>query len=126
MTISYSPSNKGFYDSKLNYSSLPGDLIDVTDIHMTLLKEINSNNKTIVIDGGELFLEERAPVQIEETWDNVRAKRNRLLNDSDYTQLPDYPDALKADWVAYRQLLRDLPQTYTDLSTIVWPTKPSL
>jgi hypothetical protein len=31
-------------------------------------------------------------------------------------------DAQKAEWAAYRQALRDLPQTQTDPFNIVWPT----
>ena len=37
--------------------------------------------------------------------------RNRALADSDWTQATDSPldDATKAEWVIYRQKLRDLP-----------------
>lgn len=39
---------------------------------------------------------------------NVRAKRNQLLTDSDWTQLSDSP-VDKTAWATYRQQLRDLP-----------------
>ena len=39
----------------------------------------------------------------------VRAKRDQLLKDSDWTMLMDTPTD-KAEWATYRQALRDLPQ----------------
>ena len=55
----------------------------------------------------------------------LRKRRNELLSDSDYTQLPDSPlsDAKKQEWATYRQALRDLPTT-ADPSNITWPTEP--
>jgi len=59
----------------------------------------------------------------------VRFKRNAKLTRSDWTQFPDSPlsDSHKAEWAAYRQALRDIPETYseaTSLDDIIWPTKP--
>jgi hypothetical protein len=57
-------------------------------------------------------------------WDSFRDERNKLLSDSDWTQVADAPvDNLT--WVVYRQTLRDLPQNNTNPFTIVWPQKPS-
>ena len=57
---------------------------------------------------------------------DMRAVRDRLLTECDWTQLPDA--ALTAEqreaWAAYRQALRDLPQTFEDPVTVVWPVKP--
>ena len=55
--------------------------------------------------------------------------RNGLLYESDWTQSPDSPlsDSKKAEWTTYRQAIRDIPQTYSDatsLDDIIWPTKP--
>ena len=40
--------------------------------------------------------------------------------------LPDIPltDSQKQDWVNYRQLLRDLPDSITDPFNVTWPTTP--
>lgn len=43
---------------------------------------------------------------------SVRSWRNEQLKDTDWTQLPD-STVDKAAWAAYRQVLRDLPSTYT-------------
>ncbi len=56
----------------------------------------------------------------------VRGQRNATLRDCDWTQLDDAPltDEQRAEWVAYRQDLRDLPATYSRVSEVVWPTPP--
>jgi|7_EtaG_2_1085326.scaffolds.fasta_scaffold03582_8 hypothetical protein len=62
----------------------------------------------------------------------LRGNRNKLLDESDWTQLADVPltDPEKAAWATYRQELRDLPATITDLNDsngidVVWPTEPA-
>jgi len=59
-------------------------------------------------------------------WDRVRAERDLLLDASDWSQIPD--NALDAPtiaaWAAYRQALRDIPQTQDDPDNIVWPEQP--
>lgn len=44
--------------------------------------------------------------------DPLRARRDKMLLASDWTQLPDAPltAAEKAEWAAYRQALRDAPE----------------
>jgi len=56
----------------------------------------------------------------------ARAQRNGLLLACDWTQLPDVPLSaeVKADWVEYRQSLRDVPQQEDFPTTIIWPEKP--
>ncbi len=60
-------------------------------------------------------------------WAEIRSKRDALLSSCDWTQLSDSPlsSDKKALWVTYRQALRDLPDTQTDINNIVYPTKPS-
>lgn len=54
---------------------------------------------------------------------SVRAERNRLIAESDWTQLADAPvDDLA--WALYRQALRDLPLQDGFPWDIVYPTKP--
>ena len=61
-------------------------------------------------------------------WIEIRAKRDMLLKESDWTQLPDAVlpgTSTLTDWQTYRQQLRDIPQTYTDPATVIWPTQPA-
>jgi hypothetical protein len=60
----------------------------------------------------------------ETEWPIVRARRNQLLQASDWTQLPDVPLATKEAWAVYRQALRDITEQ-PDPFNIVWPTPPN-
>tara|TARA_R110000737_G_scaffold314871_1_gene324737 strand:+ start:69 stop:293 length:225 start_codon:yes stop_codon:yes gene_type:complete len=42
----------------------------------------------------------------------LKWQREILLKESDWTQMPDSPlsESKKAEWVKYRQVLRDLPE----------------
>ena len=91
------------------------------------------------------FLEEGSPALVDEQWQQtwsviaysdrqlasaadqqaqqVRAERNRLLIESDWTQLADSP-VDKTAWATYRQALRDLPQQVGFPSDVTWPVAP--
>jgi hypothetical protein len=56
-------------------------------------------------------------------WNVIRAERNKLLVESDWTQLPDAPVDVAA-WATYRQALRDIT-TQADPFAIIWPESPS-
>ena len=56
---------------------------------------------------------------------DLRAKRNRLLAETDYCALSDV--TLTSDMTTYRQALRDLPagkDTVDKCNNATWPTKP--
>lgn len=61
---------------------------------------------------------------IKKAWRELRLSRRRLLNNSDWTQVPDAP-VDSAAWATYRQQLRDLPANTTDPRNVVWPEPPS-
>ena len=63
-------------------------------------------------------------------WNQIRIKRDDLLSKSDWTQTADSPltDSKKAEWVTYRQALRDVPSNNSSAGTIdavTFPTVPS-
>lgn len=68
-----------------------------------------------------------SPLQTQ-AMDNVREYRDQLLQESDYTQLPDVPltTAQVQQWRVYRQALRDYPKqvNVTDWSAPPWPFAP--
>ena len=91
-------------------------------------------------DGSEFIIEENEVVEyqkvrnktqqeiIEETegmWRAIRDRRNELLNECDWTQLPDSPltNQKQTQWQLYRQQLRDIT-TQVDPFSIEWPTAP--
>lgn len=58
---------------------------------------------------------------------SLRLERNKLLLESDWTQLPDAPvtDQKRREWVTYRQTLRDLPTSPNfNPADPVWPEVP--
>ena len=74
-------------------------------------------------DADEATWEEEGPAR---ALGGLRAKRNTLLTESDWTQYVDSPlsDEAKAEWVTYRESLRDLPDNTDDPSNPTWPTPP--
>lgn len=59
----------------------------------------------------------------------MRNLRNYLLQQSDWTQIPDAPltEEKKTAWATYRQELRNVPAVnadVTDPADIVWPNNP--
>ena len=54
----------------------------------------------------------------------IVSERNRLLAQSDWSQLPDVAMSTKSQWIAYRQALRDLTAQPEYPANIVWPTPP--
>ena len=87
----------------------------------------------------QLTAEEEAQRDAEEqAWNNgafdraiadVRQKRNRLLQDSDWEVImaKEKGSTLSAGFKTYRQDLRDITEgvsTVEDVNNIIWPTKP--
>jgi len=60
------------------------------------------------------------------TWDSIRFTRDQILKDTDWT-MTSGATVDQAQWAAYRQVIRDIPQTYKDKTPddVVWPTQPS-
>ena len=59
-------------------------------------------------------------------WIAIRSKRDQILRDTDWTMTTG-ATVDQAQWAAYRQNIRDIPQTYKDKTPadVVWPTQPS-
>lgn len=69
-------------------------------------------------------------VELDMALDNLRAKRNKLLADSDYIVLADsnFTPAKKSEWMNYRTALRNLTQgldTIEKINNVAYPLKPS-
>lgn len=55
---------------------------------------------------------------------SVRAKRDKLLAESDWTQLPDVPALTQVKWQGYRQALRDVTLQVGFPFSVEWPAAP--
>ena len=62
----------------------------------------------------------------EEYASEAREKRDRLLSETDFMLMPDYPlsESKRAAVAAYRQALRDVPAQAGFPRQIDWPVKP--
>lgn len=56
---------------------------------------------------------------------HAKIKRDTLLNNTDWTQLPDVPEETKQKWSVYRQALRDITKQEGYPNTVTWPTEPT-
>lgn len=121
MTIYFSLSTEGFYNSDAGVP-VPPDAIEITkEQYETFLTSMNAENKKLVLENDKLTLVER---ESGINWNLIRTKRNRLLKTSDHKVMPDYPSD-KEVWSAYRQALRDIPQKYADPNKVLWPEQPT-
>jgi len=82
-------------------------------------------------DGSNWVILDRPQADVEKTinqkWLEIRAQRNKLLSDSDWTQLMDSPfqgaRVHQEEVLKYRQALRDIT-LQEDPFNIVWPVQP--
>ena len=91
-------------------------------------EDMDQDTLGVTKDGDEyVFIVDPAKVaqKTADQWTSVRAQQRQKLYESDWTcSVTDYEVPNKADWVTYRQALRDVT-TQTDPFNIVWPTAPS-
>ena len=104
-----------------NASGHISNTIDGTSYHL----KWDASKKEIVKDDTA-----KAAWELEQEWKQIRKKRTRLLEETDWTQGGDSPltTQKKSDWAKYRTSLRTLPEdqsSKTKYSDITWPTKPS-
>jgi len=111
----------------------------------TIQKQIDPNNPDAVIEVQETYIplrqltdEDLAQLAANEAQNEPigvhaarrdRNMRNQLLFESDWINQPDVTmsDEKKAEWVAYRQALRDISshENWPDLAPDDWPTQPT-
>ena len=91
-----------------------------------LYSRFKSGEYGSIVFGTGLFRTQPAEQSVVE--EAVITKRNQLLLESDFSDLPAsqarFTDEQRAAWATYRQALRDLPSTARFPWDPVWPTKP--
>jgi hypothetical protein len=98
--------------------------VDVQNQTITALPDRPANSEDFVFNyETKAWVDGRGSAQIPVTF---RYRRNQLLLDSDWTQLPDAPADASA-WKTYRQQLRALavPTTAVEEAGLSWPVSPS-
>ncbi len=101
----------------------PGIRLEVPEgLTWDTVKGVQDGDRVTLVEDPQKVQDHKAAL-----WSQVRSKRNQLLRDSDFTQMPDSPlsQERKDAWAAYRQELRDLPDEVTDPTQVEWPLDPS-
>jgi hypothetical protein len=122
MTIYYSKSAQGFFDTALfSIEAMPSDVVPITvQQHYDLMMGQTNGMRIDGDENGMPILREHDPA----TEEDVRAIRDLALKETDWTQLPDIPQTTKDKWAAYRQALRDVTTQAGFPVAVVWPVKP--
>lgn len=126
MTFYFSAERVAFYNAPSNTTTVPtpAGFVKITDAAYHELMYGQSNGKKIASDeNGYPILIEREKPSIEYQWEIVKQRRDVLLLETDWTQLPDVPIETTEKYKSYRQQLRDIT-LQPDPFNIVWPIKP--
>lgn len=80
-------------------------------------------------DGTTFFELEKTQQEAEQNlWKTIREERDNLLAQSDRFMLVDLfnslPQEKQVAWTNYRNDLRNIPETYSNPSEVIWPTRP--
>jgi len=85
--------------------------------------EIEWHNGTTPISKADI--QAQIPTEFDMAMEDLRAKRNKLLADTDFHALSD--NTMSAEMTTYRQALRDITNdltTVADVEAVVFSTKP--
>ena len=109
------------YAQKLNDET--NEIIFFTDMYYL---EADVNNVATIFEA--LYISSTTPTSF--SADTLRGQRKDLLNNSDWTVMSDSPlsDSKKAEWVTYRQALRDITNgvsTEEQALAVTFPTEPA-
>jgi hypothetical protein len=68
-----------------------------------------------------------AELEAAQPLEDLRIERNKRLAECDWIAVRSQETgaAIPADWLAYRQALRDLPAAYGSLADAIWPALPA-
>ncbi len=102
-------------------------LINGQRIYGLNLEALDDNGQPIYKFFG-ITEEQASQLRNDMKWSEIRKERDALIAETDWTQTGDTPISTekKAEFAAYRQLLRDIPQTYSNPDDVIWPEKPTV
>lgn len=97
----------------------------VVDVGTDFRRPMTQEEQDEVIEAARAWVQ---PYGQEGNWNDeqklefLKEERNRKLTETDYLALSD--NTLTDEMATYRQALRDITNTYSNLDDVVWPTKP--
>lgn len=127
-----------YYNARYNPETNQNDVFLLTEKEVQHMKNCNIVFEHALLKGesGCTTKENYTDEEIQEyknkitdlKWAKMRERRNQLLTESDFMMLPDlwagYNNSEKNIISQYRQALRDLPTTITDIDNVIYPEKP--
>ena len=111
--------NKAYYNGQIVNNNM--EISAIVDVPKQRIR-----NGIITEDGMEYtpkLFSELMQYTVDEKWEIIRSKRNKLLTATDWTQIDDSPKKTVQSWLDYRQALRDITEQ-EDPDNITWPIKP--
>lgn len=102
----------------------------ILDLYSSAVSVRTEDGQTVAYDADENVVawDESAVVAKEQelvaeiNLSELRKERDKRLLETDYYGLSD--QSMSQEMSDYRQALRDITNTYSDLDSVVWPTKP--
>ena len=114
----YYPNNRFAYmrnewiEAEPEIHSISRHIVNVDDIPEDPAKYTFDGTTWVVI----------ADIDNERNMYSLRSERNRRLAETDWWAVADR--TMTAEQTQYRQMLRDITNSYTSLDDVVWPIKP--
>jgi len=101
------------YEGDMTYKVSSGARVEITETEYIEYQEVRDKTQQEIAD------------EIGSRWDNIRARRNALLAESDWTQLGDvgFTPGVSEQWKEYRKSLRNITNV-SDPDHVVWPDPP--
>lgn len=92
----------------------------------TLKVPMRDNLRDVVASDTSAWLAAARERERAELASRIRKQRNRLLDESDWTQCPDCPisDEMRRRWALYRQQLRDITSQSDFPGNVLYPEIP--
>ena len=111
---------QGWYD--FEPTPQPSSNLNIINSHEVYLDDNNIARYrwTTTLKTGDALAE-----AIRDKWAMIRMERTEMLQNTDFTQIPDAPitEEERAAWVTYRNELRNIT-SQSDPFNIVWPVSP--
>lgn len=128
-------------DLTVRFEEIPEDLPFTADPNDSAEHGRNIHARALAGEFGVIADFNVAPPTVDEVSDAIKTERNDRIALTDWTQLPDIPQATRDLWEPYRQALRNIPQQSgfpwynqvvvetnlgyeIDLSNAPWPQTP--
>lgn len=125
--IFFAKSTNGFYTS--DHPTIPSDAVEITiDVHRELINGQTTGKIIVSDDTGFPVAVDPPEKTSEELAISVREQRDKLLAETDYLVMPDYPltKTASAKIKLYRQKLRDITSQGTFPENVTWPERPQV